>query len=377
MSAIDYTPFMREALNKASNARYMTYPNPSVGALLLRDCAIVASGWHTKAGAAHAEIECLRDAQKKGIDPKGCTLIVTLEPCRHFGKTPPCTEAIIKAGITRVVFGLRDPTEQAGGGAEVLRSAGIEVLGPICEEACRDMLADFLVWTKEKRPYTLLKMAETLDGRIATRTGHSQWISSEESRQVVHRLRATIAQRGGVVLVGGRTFTQDNPRLTARIDGAIKNPRACVLTSTLPDPGAPYALLRDRPNETIFFTTKEEASSKKADSLRAMGVCVFSLPYTDGLCDLKALFATLFCECHAPYVLCEGGGFLGLRLLTSRLVDEFHLHLAPILLADNNALPLFSGLSPLTIAHALRLRCTQCQTVGEDVHLLLRPKLCE
>ena len=218
MSENIFAPFMREALALAENGRWSACPNPTVGAVLVRDGQVVARGWHHAAGQPHAEVECLRDAQRQGIDPAQCTLVVTLEPCNHYGKTPPCSEAVLAAGIKRVVIGLYDPTPKAAGGAERLRAAGVEVIGPVCERECRDQVADFLAW-QQGRPYVILKMAATMDGRIATRTGHSRWVSSEGSRALVHRLRAGIGRAGGAVLVGGGTFRADNPCLTARIPG--------------------------------------------------------------------------------------------------------------------------------------------------------------
>ena len=146
MSENIFAPFMREALALAENGRWSACPNPTVGAVLVRDGQVVARGWHHAAGQPHAEVECLRDAQRQGIDPAQCTLVVTLEPCNHYGKTPPCSEAVLAAGIKRVVIGLYDPTPKAAGGAERLRAAGVEVIGPVCERECRDQVADFLAW---------------------------------------------------------------------------------------------------------------------------------------------------------------------------------------------------------------------------------------
>lgn len=251
MTESDFAPFMREALSLAELGRWKTYPNPAVGAVLVRDGRILARGFHHAAGEAHAEVECLKDAAARGVDPRGCTLVVTLEPCNHQGKTPPCTQAILDAGVSRVITGLADPNPRAAGGAARLREAGVDVIERVCEQECRDMIADFLIWQSLDRPYVLLKMAATLDGRIATRKGQSQWISSEESRREVQKLRAGIGRCNGAVLVGGGTFRTDNPRLTARGEFAAgPQPLACVLTSRLPAPDADFHLLRDRPEQT-------------------------------------------------------------------------------------------------------------------------------
>ncbi|MCR5814881.1 MAG: bifunctional diaminohydroxyphosphoribosylaminopyrimidine deaminase/5-amino-6-(5-phosphoribosylamino)uracil reductase RibD [Desulfovibrio sp.] len=377
MSAEAYAVFMQAAIKAASQSQWLTHPNPCVGAVLVRDEQIVAQGWHHAAGKPHAEVECLRDASDKGLDPSLCTLVVTLEPCKHFGKTPPCTEAILKAGIKKVVIGCMDPTSEAGGGAEILRAAGVEVIGPVCEESCRDLIADFLVWKNEARPYLILKMAATMDGRIATRTGQSQWISCAESRESVHRLRQKIGQAKGLVLVGGKTFRLDNPHLTYRLPDAAPTPQplACIFTSHLPQDKDEFWLLQERPEETIFLSSAAAAASTQAQELRKRGVRVFPVPqYSNGTTDLRGLLKTLYRELNCPYVLCEGGGELAISLLEEQLVDEFHLHLAPTFLADNDAMPLFNNRMPLTLAEAISLRCTQTRLVGNDVHVLLRPR---
>ena len=168
--------FMRAALELAERGRWSTAPNPTVGAVLVQDGRIVAEGWHQVCGQAHAEVNCLRDAREKGVDVSRCTLYVTLEPCNHQGKTPPCTKAILEAGIPRVVVGMPDVNAQAAGGAEYLRSMGVSVEMGVLEAECRDLVSDFVTWQTTRRPYVILKMASTLDGRIATRAGRSQRI---------------------------------------------------------------------------------------------------------------------------------------------------------------------------------------------------------
>lgn len=375
MTEQDFAPFMREAIALAEQGRWKACPNPTVGAVLLRDGRVVARGWHHEAGRDHAELDCLKDAATRGVDPKGCTLVVTLEPCNHQGKTPPCTQAILDAGISRVVMGLADPNPQAAGGAARLRDAGVEVLGPVCEAECRDLVADFLVWQSTDRPYVILKMAATLDGRIATRNGQSQWISCETSRHEVQELRAGLGLSGGAVLVGGGTFRADNPRLTAREDGYDgPQPLACLLTSRLPKPDADFHLLKERPGQTIFLASPAAAASTTAQALRQMGVRVLALgPGPQGGPDFPELFRALRRELGCPYVLCEGGGRLALALLEAGFVDEFHLHLAPMILGDSDARPLFAGRAPLSLDEALRLRVSRTGLCGNDVHILLRP----
>lgn len=371
-----FDAFMDAAVALAEQGRFSACPNPVVGAVLVRDGRIAAEGFHNACGQAHAEVECLRDAARKGVDPGLCTMVVTLEPCRHHGKTPPCTDAILAAGIRRVVVGLADPNPEAGGGAALLREKGVEVVTGIRERACRDLVADFFAWRRERRPYLILKMASTLDGRIATRTGHAQWISGESSRASVHMLRARIGARGGV-LIGGNTLYDDNPRLTARVAGVdAGRPFACVVTSRLPSPREDLHLVRDRIEECVFFCAEEGAGSGRAKALRAAGARVYGLAPArrgEGL-DLGAGLRLLFQDFGCLYVLCEGGGKLALSLLEQGLADEFRLHLAPRILGDGRARPLFDGRAPVRMDEARGMRVSALSMCGEDIHITLRPE---
>ena len=375
MSSHPFLPFMEHARTLALRGRWRTAPNPMVGAVLVRDGQIVAEGWHAAHGSDHAEVACLAAAAANGVNPADCTLVVTLEPCCHQGQTPPCTDAILAAGIRHVVAGLADPNPQAGGGAALLRAAGVNVELGVDENACRELVADFLIWQTTNRPYVILKLAATLDGRIATRTGHSQWISCEASRHKVHELRANVGLAGGTVLVGSNTLHADDPLLTARDVEVVRQPLAAAITSRLP--GTDNAnLLRHRPAETIFFTTASGAATPRAGALRKNGVRVVPLDAWKSSTgdDLRQALAWLRAETQSLYVLCEGGGRLGLSLLESKLVDEFHLHLSPKVVADNEARPLFDGRSPLTMAEVLNLTLIHAERCDQDCHLMFRPE---
>ncbi len=370
---------MRHAAALAQKGRALVYPNPCVGAVLVRDGHIVAEGWHKVCGGPHAEVECLNDAKAKNIDPSQCTLVVTLEPCNHHGKTPPCTAAILEAGIKHVVIGLRDPNPIAAGGVEHLRAQGVQVDEGVEVDLCRDVLADFLCWQEKKRPYVLLKLASTLDGRIATRTGQSQWVSGEDSRHRVQIMRKNIARVGGAIMIGGGTFREDNPRLTVRYPEGEDGPQplACIVTSRLPVVNLENTILQTRPKDALFFSTPAGAASPTARTLVEMGARVWSEAPQSGairLPQLDILLGRLFSELQCPYVLCEGGGKLALSLLELGLVDEFHLHLAPRILGDNEARPLFDGKSPMNMSEALSLRISDYEMHGEDIHIVLRPK---
>ncbi len=203
---------MRRAILLAQRGYPAVAPNPAVGAVLVRNGEIVAEGWHREYGGPHAEINCLADAARRGVEPEHCTLLVTLEPCNHHGKTPPCTEAILRAGIRHVVVGCADPTPKAAGGADFLRRHGVRVEVGLLAQTCKELIADFLHWQTGDLPFLTLKMAASLDGFIATRTGKSRWLTGPAARERVHLLRS----RNHAVLIGGGTLRADDPLLNVR-----------------------------------------------------------------------------------------------------------------------------------------------------------------
>lgn len=369
------------ALQEAERGRFNTAPNPCVGAVLATRDGILARGYHAAPGQPHAEVMCLEDARSKGINPSRATMFVTLEPCNHKGRTPPCTRAILEAGVRSVVVGHADPNPNvAGGGLAFLRENGVNARyseAPDVRQACADSLADFLVWVGSDLPYVILKLACTLDGRIATRTGHSQWITGPEARREVHELRRGV----GAVLVGGGTFRADDPQLTHRLGGhgapldesasdahALKQPLAAVATSTLPDPNVTCRLLSERPAQTVFLTPPDVAESAEAKALKRCGARVIAAQdVADGLKRLRS-------KLGVHHLLCEGGGGLGLSLLEAGLVHELRMHLAPKLLGDDKARSLFAGRSPERMDDALDMRLTEARTAGSDLLLTFRPK---
>lgn len=366
MNFAHYAPHMQHAIALATQSRWQTAPNPPVGAVVVHNDIIVAEGWHHKAGQPHAEIEAINQARERQIPLAECTLVVTLEPCNHQGQTPPCTTAILEAQIPKVVIGTADINPEAGGGAERLMKAGVDVVMGVEEQACRDLIDNFVIWQTSPYPYTLIKLACTLDGRIATRTGNSQWISGPESRQEVHALRRDM----DAIVIGAKTFFDDNPRLTCRLpDTNIspeEQPLAVIVSSRLPEAGANYHLLVERPHQTMFWTTVAAAASPKAEALRKLGVTITGLPSLNAFergvdrhwakLDLNDGMKLLRQEWNCHHVLCEGGGKLALTLIKSNLAHELHLHISPKIIADNDATPLFDGLSPDTIDEAVQLR---------------------
>ncbi len=371
----DDATFMARALELAERGRGSVTPNPRVGAVLVRDGAIVAEGWHKVFGGPHAEVECLREAEAKGIDVAGATMYVTLEPCNHFGKTPPCSRTLLESGVARVVIGCLDPNPVAGGGAELLRRGGVAVAVGVMEQECRDAIADFVVFKTMGRPFVTLKLAMTLDGHIATRLGDSGWVSGEASRARVHAMRAC----SQAVMVGGGTLYTDNPRLTHRDVagpiGANPQPLAVVVTRRLPAPEAPLFLLTDRPEELVLLTGAPNVKGLTAERLAARGVRVWGLPEeADGSLDLLPGLCRLREEANVYTVLCEGGGGLAGSLLTQGLADELALFYAPKILADEEALPGFRGRDIARMADAISLRLLAATRCGEDLLVTARPR---
>lgn len=373
-----YEYAMKYAIRIAEKGRWLTAPNPVVGAVLIKDGTIVAEGFHSSFGGQHAEVLCLINAKNKNIDLSKCILITTLEPCNHYGKTPPCTKNIIDNKINHVIIGTKDPTTLASGGIETLRSAGITIETGILEKECQALIADFITWEKTSRPYILLKLATTLDGKIATRTGHSKWISSEASRQNVHKLRGNIGNVGGAILIGGNTLKLDNPQLTCRNNNNNNNkqPLAIVVTSTLPEPKDIY-LFNKRPTETIIYTKPKNESTPQAKMLHDKGVRIVTLGcWSSELSHILTDITEHIRLTHGClYILCEGGGKLASSLLQANLVDELHIYLSPKILGDNSAYPIFDGRNPLTIHDAVPFNVHRMELCDSDIYLTFRPEV--
>ncbi len=367
---------MLQAVELARRGKGKTAPNPCVGALLVRDGEILGRGWHEAPGREHAEVMALNDAREAGHDPRGVSLYVTLEPCNHYGSTPPCSRAILDAGIGSVYVGVADPNPWAeGGGARFLHSRGVHVEMGIAEEACRDLIDDFVCWQLEGRPYVRLKLAATLDGRIATGSGDSAWVSCREARREVHGFREVCQ----AVLVGGNTLYEDNPRLTPRMEEGLElaesgGTAAVVVTSRLPDPDAELYLLQNRPGETIIWTAPDQARREAAEGLRSRGVRVWSLEeLPGGGLDLAAGLKRLYREDSCYELLCEGGGRLATSLCEQGLADEIVYFLAPRILGDEKGRSAFSGRSVDAMGQALAYRIVDYRRIGRDLRITLRP----
>ena len=363
---------MHQALLLARKGRGHVAPNPCVGAVLTLDGRTVASGYHRHYGGDHAEVEAIGAARRLGIDCRRTTLFVTLEPCNHQGKTPPCTQAILEAGIPHVIVGTRDPNpDVTGGGLDHLRARSVQVETGILDAECRDLIRDFVIRRRHQRPYMILKLAATLDGKIGTRDRDSIWVTGPRAREEVHRMRARV----NAVCVGGSTLKADNPRLDCRLPdcGEKVQPLAVVVASDLPQNPPAFQLLADRPDRTVFLTSAEAAASPRAEALTRLGVRVYPLPPADSGLDLFHGMKDLLRNENCYTVLCEGGGRLAGSLLEQGLVDEFNLFLAPRILGDAQGVSLVSGLNPLKMSETRNFRLVEQHRLGPDLWLILYP----
>lgn len=351
--------FMRRALDLAERARGLTSPNPMVGAVVVRDGAIVGEGFHRRAGAAHAEVEALDAA---GPRARGATLYVTLEPCVHHGRTPPCAPRVLAAGLARVVVGLRDPNPcVAGGGLAALRAAGLELtVGVLAGEAERQNRV-FLTAMRAGRPHVTLKVAMTLDGKVADIRGASRWITGEAARAEGHRLR----RESDAVLVGVGTVLADDPELTVRAgDPWPREPYRVVLDSEARTPPAARLIGAGSPDRALILVT-ERAPAARRQALAAAGATVVTCPGHGGRVELAAALGELAAR-EARGVLVEGGAEVHGAFLVAGLVDRVVAFVAPRLLGGRTARPALAG-EGLDLARALRLGPLAARGVGDDL----------
>ena len=348
--------WMRQALRLAARGEGWTRPNPPVGALIVKRGGVVGKGWHRQAGGPHAEVFALEQA---GDAARGATLYVTLEPCSTWGRTPPCTSALIRAGIRRVVAGAADPNPaHARRGFVALQNAGVDVQSGILETDCQALIAPFRTHILTGRPYVTLKLALTLDGRIADRTGRSRWITGESARKWVQRLR----RRADAVLVGAGTVCADNPSLLPT--GSNPNPvYRVIVDGTGRVPPAARVVSDSRAGQTIMVTTRSCPASV-ARAWQRHGARVWRLPAENRELNLTELLARLG-GMGVMHVACEGGGHLAAGLVRAGVVDDYALFYAPRLFGGA-AVPGLGG-SGWLLAGAPRLRIESVRRFGEDI----------
>ncbi|HEX2149091.1 MAG TPA: bifunctional diaminohydroxyphosphoribosylaminopyrimidine deaminase/5-amino-6-(5-phosphoribosylamino)uracil reductase RibD, partial [Actinomycetota bacterium] len=319
--------WMRRALRLAARGRGRTSPNPMVGSVLVKDGALIGSGWHRRAGGPHAEVLALREA---GDDARGATAYVTLEPCAHHGRTPPCAEALIEAGIARVVAAMEDPDPRTSGkGVAALRQAGIAVETGVLESEARKLNEQYILHRITGRPFVTYKAGMSLDGRTAANDGSSQWITSDEARRDAHRLRA----QSDAICAGVGTVLADDPKLTVRGAASQRPPLRVVVDSAARTPTAARVLSGEAP--TVLFTAAGDANGAVA-GLKEAGVEVVCLPGDNGQVDLPGMLRVLG-DRGVISLLLEGGATLAGAFAKRGLVDRYVFYLAPKLLGASDA----------------------------------------
>jgi diaminohydroxyphosphoribosylaminopyrimidine deaminase/5-amino-6-(5-phosphoribosylamino)uracil reductase len=355
--------FMTQALRLAEHGRYSAHPNPVVGCVIVKDGQVAGEGWHEVAGQAHAEINALESA---GTAARGSTVYVTLEPCSHHGRTPPCADALIKAGVATVVIGLQDPNPDVNGqGIAALEAAGIEVRTDVLRDQVEEQLAGFLSRVRRGRPLVTLKMACSLDGRIAMSSGESQWITGPDARADVQRLRA----RSGAIMSGIGTVLADDPSFTVRdpdLDTHGRQPLRVVLDAGLRMPLSAEMLVL--PGETIVYCCND--SKRKA--LVAAGVEVVKVDCTSKFVDARAVLDDLG-KRKINHVLVEAGPGLAGNLMTNDLVDELVIYQAPHIMGSET-MGMFETPAWTDLSHRRLLEIIDTRQVGPDTRITARLK---
>lgn len=356
---------MQEALALAQQAIALSEPNPRVGCVILSaEGQVIGRGHTQQAGGPHAEVMALRDAAAQGHSVRGATVVVTLEPCAHHGRTPPCCDALVQAGVGRVVMALEDPNPLvAGQGAARLRAAGIAVYTGLCATAARELNIGFFSRMERQRPWVRLKIAASLDGRTALPNGVSQWITSPDARTDGHAWR----RRAGAVLTGVGTLVEDDPQLDVRLVPTPRQPLRVVVDSRL---DAPLGARLFQAPESVLVYAATPSAERHAEYTRR-GIEVAMLPNAQGKVDLAAMLTDLAArginELHV-----EAGHKLNGSFVREGLVDEYLLYLAPKLLGAGRDLAAFGPLS--TLADAVALQFHQIDRVGDDLRVLARPQ---
>ncbi len=353
--------FMRLALRLARKGAGRTSPNPAVGAVLVRRGEVVGEGFHRAAGLPHAEAMALQDA---GEAARGADLYVTLEPCAHAGRTGPCTRAIIAAGVRRVAAAMQDPNPLvAGKGFRALRRAGIPVVRGMMEEEARSLNRSYCRWVVSGRPFVTLKLAISLDGQVASASGESRWISGEPARKIVHRMRSET----DAVLVGGETYRQDAPQLTARIRGG-RNPGRVILTSRIAGLARNGRFLKA--GGRVIVAAPRGVSREEADRLRFLGIRVLLLPTRKGRIEASVFLDALGRE-GITSLLAEGGGKTAGWLVEAGAVDRYVFFLAPLLLGEG--VRSIAGFAAGRMKEGRRLLITSVKRAGSDIMVVAEP----
>jgi diaminohydroxyphosphoribosylaminopyrimidine deaminase/5-amino-6-(5-phosphoribosylamino)uracil reductase len=359
--------FMKKALALARRGLGSTSPNPVVGALVVKNGRVIGSGYHTRPGASHAEIEALSRA---GDEAKGATLYVTLEPCNHYGRTPPCTEAILESGIRSAVVGMNDPNPHVrGGGCDYLRAHGVEVVCGVLEEECSSVNEVYIKYVTRDKPFVTVKGALTLDGWIATRTGNSKWITNEKSRRFVHTLR----KRNDAIMVGIDTIIADDPVLLPYLSkSSAPDPVRVIVDTSLRIPSKSRVL--DKATSTLTIVASgSNVSTAKRKAIEGQGARVVRCRMKNGQIDLSELLERL-AEMSICSVLVEGGAALFSSFVRGRLVDKCYLFLAPKLLGGGDGIPFTRGRGCDIIKDCVGLKVVRVRRFDDDIMVEAYPR---
>jgi diaminohydroxyphosphoribosylaminopyrimidine deaminase / 5-amino-6-(5-phosphoribosylamino)uracil reductase len=353
---------MKRAIQLAEKGWGKTRPNPLVGAVIVKENNILAEGYHQFYGGNHAEIDALK---KINFNAEGTTLYVNLEPCSHYGKTPPCVDAIIKSKVKKVVIALEDPNSMvAGKGIQILMKNGIEVITGVLREEAAKLNEIFIKYITTKTPFCILKTAMTIDGKIATVKGDSKWITGEASRAYVHHIRNRVSG----IMVGIGTVEQDNPRLNTRIPGKeVNQPIRIIADSQCKLSPASYVIETAKQQPTIIAATGK-ASKEKMERLEALGAKILILPEEEGRVNLKALMVQLG-KMEIDSILLEGGGTLNYAALEEGIVDKVMWFIAPKIIGGNKAITPVEGRGKGLIKDSFMIKDTSISRFDEDILL--------
>ena len=357
---MDDSHFMNMALDLAAKGQGYTSPNPMVGAVVVNDGQVVGRGYHKIAGGSHAEVYALDAA---GEFAKGATLYVTLEPCNHTGRTPPCTHKILSCGVARVVSAMKDPNQNVtGGGVEFLEQNGVKVITGVCESESQKLNEAFVKYARTGRPFVVEKCAATLDGRIATRTGDSKWVTGEKARRFVHQLR----HRTDAIMVGINTIRHDNPSLTTRLpDSQGSDPVRVILDTHLSISPDAQVLRQTSAKPTILVAGSPVAEDKK-QAFEKLGARVLEVTLRNDLIDMNALMAQLGAM-ELTSLLIEGGSRVLASAFNQAVVDKVFFFYAPKILGGDDGIPICSGPGAEQMAECIRINGIAVHQFGDDV----------
>ncbi|WMJ79929.1 bifunctional diaminohydroxyphosphoribosylaminopyrimidine deaminase/5-amino-6-(5-phosphoribosylamino)uracil reductase RibD [Clostridium sp. MB40-C1] len=352
--------YMKKAIELAKKGEGFTKPNPLVGAVIVKNNRIIGEGYHQYYGGPHAEINAFKNAVE---DVKGAKMYVTLEPCSHYGKTPPCAKAIVENGIKEVVIGMKDPNPLvAGKGINILKKNGIKVTCGVLEDEVKEINDIFIKYITTKKPFCIMKTAMTMDGKIAAYTGDSKWITNDLSRQYVHKIR----NRVSAIMVGIGTVIADNPRLTTRIEDKIgSDPIRVIVDSKGRIPLEAEVLNIDSNAKTIIVVT-DKADKEKIDTIKRKGAEIIVTPENNGRVDLAYLMDELGRR-DIDSVLLEGGSTLNFSALNEKIVDKVITFIAPKLIGGENSKTPVGGEGIAYMKDAIKLHNIKINTFGEDV----------